>query len=139
MSVRLILNALVIGALNLASLAIGFWIFKLSGSGEQRLVQGSAAFLITVLLVVVWLVVFRKINGLEVEHDYIRVFLLVFACTPVIFVPVHFVMTGYLTGFGNLIAGAVFQFPVNLAAFALGAALIRKKEKAPRGALTSKT
>jgi hypothetical protein len=139
MSARLILNALVIGALNLASFVIGFWIFSLGGSGEQMLIQGSVAFFVAVLLVVSWLMVFRRVNRLEVEHDFIRVFLLVFVCTPVIFVPVHFVMTGYLTGFGNLIAIATFQFPMNLVAMAVAAALIRKKEKAPRGALSSET
>lgn len=43
MAVRLILNALVIGTLNLASFVIGFWIFRLGSSGKQILVQGTAA------------------------------------------------------------------------------------------------
>ena len=139
MNARLILNALVIGALNLASFVIGFWIFSLGGAGEQRLVQGGAAIVVAVLLVVVWLVVFRRVTRLEVGHDFIRVFLLVFPCTPVIFVPVHFLVTGYLTGAGNLIAIATYQFPMNLVGVAVSAALIRKKEKAPRGALSSET
>ena len=134
-AVRLILNAFVIGALNLASFVIGFWIFKLGGAGEQRLVQGTAAFVIAVLFVVVWLVVFRKVNRLEVDHDFVRVFLLVFPCTPVIFIPVHYLVTGYLTGIGNLAAIAAYQFPMNLLGVVIAAAIIRKKEKAPRGAL----
>lgn len=137
MSVRLILNALVIGALNLFSFVIGFWIFSLGGSGDQRLVQGSAAFMVAVLLIVTWLVGFRGVNRLEVEHDFIRVFLLVFPCTPVLFVPVHYVVTGYLTGFGNLLAIAAYQFPMNALALAIAAAILRRKEKAPGGALTS--
>lgn len=136
-TVKLILNALVIGALNLASFVIGFWIFRLGGSGEQMLIQGTTALVVAVVLVVTWLVAFRKVNRLEMETDFIRVFLLVFPCTPVIFIPAHFLVTGYLTGIGNLVAIAAYQFIMNLLAVAIAAAVIRKKEKAPQGALTS--
>ncbi len=40
---KLVLNATVMGGLNLAAFVIGFWIFQISASGEQRLVQGTAA------------------------------------------------------------------------------------------------
>ncbi len=138
-TVKLILNALVIGALNLASFLIGFFIFKLSASGDQRLVQGAAAMIVGISLVVIWLVLFRKFNRLQVEFDYIRIFLLVFICTPVIFVPIHLVMSGYLTGIGNIIAIAAYQFPMNVLALAIGAAILRRMEKAPRGALDTET
>ena len=136
-SVKLILNATMGGVLNLASFVIGFFIFRISGSGEQRLIQGSAAFLIAVTLVVVWLVVFRKFNRLKVEYDYIRVFLLAFPCATVVFVLVHYVVTGYLTGIGNIIAIGAYLFPMNVLALAIAAAIIRRMEKAPRGALAA--
>ena len=136
-SVRLILNAAMIGVLNLASFVIGFFIFRLSGSGEQRIIQGTAAFLVAVALVVVWLVVFRKFNRLKVEIDYIRVFLLAFPCAAVIFVLVHFVITGYLTGIANILAICAYQFPMNVLALVIAAAIIRRMEKAPRGARSS--
>ena len=125
-SVKLILNATMVGVLNLASFVIGFFIFRISGSGEQRLIQGSAAFLIAVTLVVVWLVVFRKFNRLKIEYDYIRVFLLAFPCATVVFVPVHYVVTGYLTGIGNIIAISAYLFPMNVLALAIAAAIIRR-------------
>ena len=127
-NVKLVSNAFVIGALNLASFLIGFLIFRISATDEQRLVQGTAALLVSVGLVVLWLVAFRKINRLEVEYDFIKVFLLVFLCTPVIFVPVHVLATGYLTGIGNLVAVAAYQFPMNMLALVIGAALIRRQE-----------
>ena len=136
-AVKLIPNALVIGALNLASFLIGFFIFKLAGGGDQRLIQGAAAMIVGISLVVVWLVLFRKFNRLQVEFDYIRIFLLVFVCTPVIFVPLHYVMTGYLTGIGNLVAIAAYQFPMNVLALGISGAILRRMEKAPRGALVS--
>lgn len=138
-SAKLILNATVVGVLNLASFVIGFLIFKISGSGEQRLIQGTAAFLIAVTLVVVWLVVFRKFNRLKVEYDYIRVFLLAFPCTAAVFVPVHYVVTGYLTGIGNIIAIGAYLFPINALALAFAAAIIRRMEKAPGGALIAES
>lgn len=133
-TVKLVLNALVIGALNLTSFVIGFWIFKLSASGEQRLVQGAAAMLVAIVLVVVWLVVFRKFNRLEIEYDFIKVFLLTFLLTPVIFVPTHFVVTGYLTSWGNILAIAAYQFPMNVLALAISAAILNRRKKPPRGA-----
>ena len=42
-TVKLILNATMVSVLNLASFVIGFFIFRISGSGEQRLIQGTAA------------------------------------------------------------------------------------------------
>ncbi len=136
-SVKLVLNAAVVGVLNLASFLVGFFIFRMSGSGDQRLIQGTAAFLIAVTLVVTWLVVFRKFNRLNVEFDYIRVFLLAFPCATVVFVPIHLVMTGYLTGIGNIVAIGFYQFPMNAVALAIAAAIIRRMENAPRGAFSA--
>jgi hypothetical protein len=135
---KLILNALVIGALNLASFVIGYFIFKLSGRMEQMILQGAAAMIVSVALVVFWLVGFRHFNRLKIEFDYVRVFLLVFPCTPFLFVPVHFLVTGYLTDIGNIVAIAAYQFPMNVLALAIGAAIIRKMEKAPLGDLSPK-
>jgi len=138
-SFKLILNAVMIGVLNLASLLIGFFIFRMSGSGEQRLVQGTAALIVAVALVVVWLVLFRKFNRLKVEYDYILVFLLAFPCATMVFVPAHFVMTGYLTGIGNIVAIGAYQFPMNVLALAIAATILRRMGKAPRGALQPET
>ncbi len=138
-TVKLILNATMVAVLNLASFVIGFFIFRISGSGEQRLIQGTAGFLIAVTLVVIWLVVFRKFNRLNVEYDYIRVFLLAFPCAALVFVPIHFVITGYLTGIGNIVAIGFYLFPMNALALAIAAALIRRMEKAPRGALITES
>jgi hypothetical protein len=126
---KLILNATVIGVLNLAAFVIGFWIFRLSGSGEQRLVQGTAALVIAIGLVGGWLVLFRKFNRLKVEYDFIKVFLLAFPCTAIVFVPVHYLFTGYLTGIGNILAITAYQFPMNALALAISAAIIQRKGK----------
>ena len=136
---KLILNAFVIGALNLASFVIGVFIFHISASGEQRLIQGTAAILVAVSLVILWLVYFRKFHRLQVEYDFIKVFLLVFVCTPVMVVPIHYLFAGYLTGPGNLIVVAAYQFFRNTIALSLAAGIIRHKEKAPRGAFPSQT
>jgi hypothetical protein len=134
---KLILNASMVGVLNLGAFVIGFLIFRISGSGEQRLVQGTAAFVVAVALVVGWLVLFRAFNRLQIEYDFILVFLLAFPCTAILFVPVHYLVTGYLTGIGNILAIAAYQFPMNALALTIAAAILRRKEKSPQGALTS--
>ena len=136
---KLISNATVIGVLNLAAFLIGFLIFSISASGEQRLVQGTAALVVGIALVVGWLVLFRKFNHLKVEFDFIKVFLLAFPFTAIVFVPIHFLFTGYLTGIGNILAVGAYQFPMNALALAISAAIIQRKEKAPRGGLPSAT
>ena len=136
-SAKLILNASMVGVLNLAAFVIGFLIFRISASGEQMLVQGTAAFVVGVSLVVGWLVLFRKFNRLKIEYDFIKVFLLAFPCTTIVFVPVHYLFTGYLTGIGNILAIAAYQFPMNTLALVISAAIIQRKGKAPRGALSS--
>jgi hypothetical protein len=88
-------------------------------------------------LVVAWLVLFRKFNRLKVEYDFILVFLLAFPCTAIVFVPVHFLVTGYLTGIGNIAAIGAYQIPMNALALAISAAILQRMEKAPRGALPS--
>ena len=138
-TLKLILNAAMVGVLNLVSFIIGFFIFRKSDSGEQILVQGTVALIVGVSLVVVWLVVFRNFNRLKVEYDYIRVFLLAFPCTAVIFVPVHYVITGYLTGIGNIVVTGAYQFPMNVLALAIAAAILRRMEKAPEGASLPET
>jgi len=89
--------------------------------------------------VVLWLVLFRRSNRLKVEFNYIGVFLLVFVCTPIMFVPVHYLLTGYLTGVGNIMAIAAYQFPMNVFALAIAAAILRRMESAPKRALLSET
>jgi len=81
-TIKLILNAVMVGVLNLAAFVIGFFIFRISSNGEQILVQGTIALIMGVSLVVFWLVVFRDFNRLKVEYDYILVFLLAFPLPP---------------------------------------------------------
>ncbi len=57
---KLILNATVMGGLNLAAYVIGFWIFQISAGGEQLLVQGTAAVVVGIGLVVGWLLPLRQ-------------------------------------------------------------------------------
>jgi hypothetical protein len=127
---KLIANATIIGLLNLTSFVIGYYIFSLSGSGEQRLVQGTAAMIVGVGLVVAWLVVFRRFNRLKIEYDFLWVFFLAFPCTAVIFVPVHYLVTGYLTAISNLSAIGAYQFPMNILAVSISAAILKRRENA---------
>jgi hypothetical protein len=129
---KLALNSAVIAVLNLASFVIGFFVFRISGSSAQRIVQGTAAFLAAIALVTGWLILSRNFNGLSPGRDYPRIFLWAFPWAVVIFVPVHFLVTGYLTGFGNISAIAVYQFAMNALALTLAAAILRRMDKSRR-------
>jgi len=92
---KILLSALIISVLNLASVVIGFTLYKLSGGAPQLLVQIPAAVVSGILLVAVWVIGFRRVNGLSAGEDYMAVLLLAFPIGAAVFTGVHFVITGY--------------------------------------------
>ena len=124
---RLLLSALVIAVLNLASVVIGFMVHGLSGAGDQLAVQLPVAFLTGVGLVVVCVAFFDRYSGLREGADYMAVFLLVFPVGTAVFAVTHFIVTGYVTSIGNIVYGIPVYFVENAIALPLGAALARRR------------
>lgn len=123
---KILLSALIISILNLASVVIGFTLYKLSGDAPQLLVQIPAALVSGILLVMVWVVGFRRVNGLKAPEDYMAVLLLAFPIGAAVFTGVHFVVTGYLTSFGNIGPIWGLQFAENMLALPLAVAFKRR-------------
>jgi len=119
-------NAAVISILVFGAVAVGFFAYGLLGVRDQTLVQVPIALISGVAAVVAWLVGTRRVNRLVVDRDYIVVFLAVFPVSAVIWVPVHYVVTGYLTSFGNVGALWGIQFAVNSIALVIAASLVRR-------------
>ena len=74
----------------------------------------------------VWVVGFRRVNGLKAPEDYMTVLLLAFPIGAAVFTGVHFVITGYLTSFGNIGPIWGLQFAENLIALPMAVAFERR-------------
>ena len=99
---EILLSALVISVLNLASVVIGFLSYIFSGAEAQLLVQIPVSLISGVLLVIGWIVGFRRLHRLSAGEDFIAVMLVAYPMGAVIFTGVHYVVTGYLTSLGNI-------------------------------------
>ncbi|RKZ16887.1 hypothetical protein DRQ50_05620 [bacterium] len=127
------ISAVVVAVLNLASIGLGFWAFKLTGGTAQLAVQVPVCLVCGILLVMTWVVGFRRVNGLVAGEDHMAVFLLAFPVGAVVLVAVHYVVTGYLTSVGNIIAVVALQFVQNVLALPLAAGLERRLRRKRHG------
>lgn len=122
---HLLLSSTVIAAINLASIVIGFLAYYLLGNMPQLAVQVPVAFVVGILGVAAWLVLFRKFHKLVPDQDYIIVFLAAFPMGTILFALVHYVVTGYLTSFGNIGGVWGLQFAENIIALPIVASMLR--------------
>lgn len=121
-STRLLLDAAVLASISLASIVLGFWLYVALGGGDQLAVQVPAALVTGTAGMVVWQVGLRRLGGEDSRSSRLPVFLLAFPVCAVLLVVVHRVVTGYLTGFGNVAAAWSVLFLEMLIAVALVAA-----------------
>lgn len=106
---KLLLNAAVLSCVSLASIGCGFGAYRLLGVTSQIAVQVPVALVCGVAGIVAWLSWFRRVHKMKPECDYVPVIMLGFPVSAVLVVGGHFLVTGYLTAFGN-IAGAWIVF-----------------------------
>jgi hypothetical protein len=125
---KLILSAAVITMINKAGIASGFLIWYYSGTPNQLMVQVPLALTVSIGGTLFWLLRCERWHRLALERDAIYVFLLILPVGAFLFVPIHYLWTGYLTSFGNIIGGWMFAFLANVPAFALAASLWRRRE-----------
>jgi hypothetical protein len=119
-ALRFYLNGFVLSFVNIASISIGFGVYRSLGSVNQIAVQAPVAALLSVLCFVVWSLYTQrsplKNIMLRTKGEFAWAYFSSLLWNPVIFVPFHFLTQGYLTSVGNLIALWLFQLPVNLLA-----------------------
>jgi len=120
-------SAAVIAVVNLASIVVGFVVFSLLENAPQLVIQVPVAFAFGMLGVVAWLVLFRRFHKLVPDEDYIVVFLMGFPLGAVLFTCVHYLVTGYLTSFGNIGGAWAMQFAENTIALPVAASILRRR------------
>ncbi|MBK7046320.1 MAG: hypothetical protein IPH48_07340 [bacterium] len=122
---RRLLNATFISLVNLASGVFGFWAWHLGGSTNQIAVQWPVAVVTGTAIIALWLVLLPRLHRMASGAEYVVTFLIAFPLGAAIFTAVHYVMTGYLTSLGNILAMWAILIPQVLIAGAVAASRMR--------------
>ncbi len=121
---RTLLHSAVLTLVNLLSCWIGFVAYSHFKPIDQVMVQAPITGVLSVALFTGWLAVSRRfaprVSQLNSTRDGLRTYMLAFMWAAVLFVPLHFLFTGYLSGVGNIAALWGLQLPTNAAAIVVG-------------------
>ena len=114
----ILLHAAVLAAVNFGSIIGGFAVYYLAPWDRQLAIQIPVAILLNTVVFVGWFALthrgrWRRL-ALREPADLVSVFAVALLWAPLVFVPLHLVMSGYLTSVGNLQALAFYQVVANL-------------------------
>jgi hypothetical protein len=116
---RITLQGLVLTLTGIFSILFGFIVYSLVDAitpVNQRLVQATIAAVCCILIFVVWsMLVKRFFERLSLcsKDEIVWTYIAALVWTPIIFVPLHYTFSGYVTRFNNIFWTWVFQLPVN--------------------------
>ena len=117
---RAILHGFVLAVITIVALMVGFAVYNLVGLRNQIAVQVLTAGVVCVVVFAVWGFVVHRLSRGSLSLGDLRELGVAYAAAllwaPVLFVPVHYITQGYLTGFGDILSTWLFQVPFNLLA-----------------------
>ncbi len=115
-----ILHGFALVVITLVAMAVGFAVYRLVGLRNQIAVQVLTAGIVCVTVFAVWGFVVHRLSRGRLSLAGLKELGVAYAAallwTPVLFVPMHYVTQGHLTGFGNILSTWMFQVPFNLLA-----------------------
>lgn len=130
---RIIIHGFALSAANIISIIIAFGVYKILKTTHQMLVQVPVAVILSIGIFLLWLIVARlplfKFISIKSLRELSWIFLASLAWSPIIFIPLHHISQGYLTGPGNIIALFQFQLPVNVLVILVAKRIIRPVSK----------
>ncbi len=101
---RLLLSATVVSIISLGSIVAGFWAFKTVNATNQIAVQVPVALLAGIAGLVGWFRLATRAHLLVSGADHVLTFAATIPTSAVLLALVHYLVTGYLTSFGNIVA-----------------------------------
>jgi hypothetical protein len=126
---RIVLHSAVLAAVNLVSCVIGYLVYLRLRPVDQVMVQVPIAAILSVALFVAWLAAARRYARRSLPmpdvRDGLRTYVLSFVWAGALFVPLHLLFTGYVTGMGNIVALWGLQLPINAVAIVVGMKVVR--------------
>lgn len=115
--VIILLHGFFLIAANLFSIMTAFAIIQIAGLDGDKLIQGSIALLVNVII---YFLVFKLMAGIQKEImqiDTISMLMVILmvslALLPIVFYPMHFLTSGTWSSIDNLMTIWPFQFIVN--------------------------
>lgn len=114
----ILFHAVVLAGINLGSILLAFVLYILmQRPGNQVLFQGGLAAVFSIAMYAAFTWVLEKAGMaawlLKDRRAHLMAYLLAFFAFAVIFVPLHYVTQGYLTGVENILISWAFMAPVN--------------------------
>ena len=107
----------------LASILVGFGFYhllRMNWSVNQLMIQVPVAVLSMILGFTAWYLVISRTSlqrfRLVGWGEFIAVYVVSLAITPLIFLPLHYLTQGYISSVDNLLSILYFQLPTNLIA-----------------------
>ena len=129
----IIIHGLVLAVVNLSSILIGYIVYYFSGDFEQILIQAPVAFLSSILIFLLWVIIIKRIkpdNSIPLGIiSYVLIFILSLAWVPVIFYPLHFFTQHYVSSINNILWVWVFQLPTNIIIIVITYFILRQSKK----------
>lgn len=126
---RAMLHSAVLAVVNLFSCLIGYLVYSHLRPSDQLMVQVPITTILSVALFVAWLAATQRfaVSSLPLPdvRDGLRTYALAFGWAAVLFIPLHLLFTGYLTGAGNIAALWGLQLPINAVAIVVGMKVVR--------------
>ena len=114
---RILLHGFFMVSVNLFSIMVAFSFVQITSLGADRLIQGSVALIINVIIyLVVYKLMYRvQKEIMEIDNPFMLAVILMIslALLPAIFYPLHYLTQGYWSSFDNLLATWPFQIVVN--------------------------
>ena len=115
---RIVTHGIVLAAVTIGSISVGFAVYRLLGLFNQIAVQVLVAGVVCVAAFALWGLLSHRGSGGRLSIADLKELGTVYATalvwTPVLFVPLHYVTQGYLTSFGNILGIWLFQLPFGL-------------------------
>jgi len=120
-------NALALAAANFGSGVLAFWLWRVSGINNQVGVQLPVTMIVGVTLVTIWFTRSGTRFGALSGRDHARIIGAAFLVLAAVFIPLHYLLTGYLTSFANLLALWLVQAAQNILGMILAEARLRER------------
>ena len=120
---KISLHSFVMVIINFTAILTGFLVFKFLRSSDQIYIQIPVALLLSILLFISWNWLIKILSlkrlFLKESQEFFLTFFASLLWSPLIFVPVHYLITGYLTSIGNIVAVLFLQIFINSIALSL--------------------
>lgn len=120
---RISLHSFVMVIINFTAIVTGFFVFKFLKFSDQISIQIPVAGLLSILLFISWNWLIKNLSlkrlSLKESQEFYLTFFASLLWSPLIFVPAHYLITGYLTSVGNIVAVLFLQIFINSIALSL--------------------